>query len=157
MVNDGGMHKTPLYEVNADELYRRASAEDDYSAKAFMADAVATLGGVILLLTSGMELLNGFSAIANDEQYAEGSDYLYRFDMQVWGAVHVVIAVVSAAVAIGIIARKSWAQIAGIVVAGLAAVGNFAFIPLYPVWSLVVVALNILVIWALLTQMGRRT
>jgi hypothetical protein len=37
----------------------------------------------------------------------------------------------------------------GIILAALSALANFAFIPYYPVWSLVIIALDVFVIWAL--------
>lgn len=126
----------------------------DDSTKAFWAAFVGTFGGVLLLVGSMMEFLQGASAIANDDLYSDGSDYLYRFDMQTWGTVHVIIAVLSAIVAIGVLARRSWGQVCGILIAGLSILGNFAFLPHYPLWSVIVIALDVLIIWALLTQLG---
>jgi hypothetical protein len=146
--------RTPKYEINADELARRASAQDDYSTKGAWADVVGTFAGVLLLMGACMQLLQGLSAIGNDDLYSEGSDYLYQFDIQVWGAIHVVIAVLSAVVAVGVLTRKSWGQVCGAIVAGLSMLINFAFLPHYPLWSMVVIALEALVIWALLTQLG---
>jgi hypothetical protein len=72
----------------------------------------------------------------------------------VWGAIHLVIAVLSAVVAVGVLTRRSWGQVCGAIVAGLSMLINFAFLPHYPLWSMVVIALEALVIWALLTQLG---
>ena len=46
-------------------------------------------------------------------------------------------------------ARKPWAAVFAIVLASLAAIANFFFIPYYPWWSLLVIALSIWVIWSL--------
>ena len=155
MSSTGRWSNKPTDEVNPEELYRRSSSQDDYSTKGIWADLLSTFGGVLLLIGAFMELLQGLSAISNDDLYSQGSDYLYQFNMQVWGVVHLVIAVLSAIVAVGVLARKSWGQISGVIVAGLSMIGNFAFIPHYPLWSLIVIALDALVIWALLTQLGR--
>ena len=47
-----------------------------------------------------------------------------------------------------------WARTVGVILAVLSAIANFAFIPYYPVWSIVMIAVNITVIWAL-TAHGR--
>ena len=44
---------------------------------------------------------------------------------------------------------QTWGRVVGIILAGLSALANFAFIPYYPVWSLLIIALDVLVIWAL--------
>ena len=44
---------------------------------------------------------------------------------------------------------QTWARVIGITLAALSALANFAFIPYYPIWALVVIALDVFVIWAL--------
>jgi hypothetical protein len=48
-----------------------------------------------------------------------------------------------------VLAGKSWGRVAGMVLVGLSALANFAFIPYYPFWSLTVIALDVFVLWAL--------
>lgn len=127
--------------------------EIDYSGKGFVADFAATFAGVLLLITATMDILQGASAIANDDLYSQGSDYLYKFDMDVWGWIHVVIGAVSIAIAIGILRRVGWGQVGGMIIAGLGILTNFASLPHYPLWSLIVIAFYALVIWSLSAQM----
>ena len=127
--------------------------ETDYSTKGTVADLTASFAGVLLIVTALMDILQGASAIANDELYSAGSDYLYDFDMDVWGWIHVVLGVVALAVAVGILTRTGWGQVGGIIVAGLGILTNFAALPHYPLWALVVIAFYALVIWSLSTQM----
>ena len=125
----------------------------DDSTKGMFADVTATFGGVLLLLASFFDILQGGSAVANDDLYAQGSDYLYKFDMTAWGWVHVILGVLGVAVAIGILVRAAWGQITGIMVASLSALTNFAFLPFYPVWSAFIIGFNAVVIWALCSQL----
>jgi hypothetical protein len=127
----------------------------DDSVRGGVADVGATFAGVLLILTSFMEVLHGISAIADDDLYAAGTQYLYKFNLTVWGTIHVIIGVISFIVAIGILRRSSWAQLAGIVITGFAIISNFAFLPRYPIWSLVIIAFNAFVIWALSVQYRR--
>ena len=50
----------------------------------------------------------------------------------------------------GLFLGQTWARVVGIILAAMSAVANFLFIPYYPFWSIVVIALDVFVIWALL-------
>ena len=130
------------------------SSESPYddSGRGAVADVGASFAGVLLILTSFMEVLHGISAVSDPDLYAAGTEYLYKFNLKVWGTIHIVIGAVSFVVAIGILRRRSWGQLGGIVVCGLGILTNFAFIPRYPIWSLVIIAFNAFVIWALSVQ-----
>ena len=62
---------------------------------------------------------------------------------------------IGVAVGIGILKRQVWAISAGIGFTVLSALAQFAFLPYYPVWGFLVIAMDILVIWALARQIGR--
>jgi hypothetical protein len=125
----------------------------DDSTKGFFADLTATFGGVLLLIASGFDLLQGASAVANDDLYAQGSEYLYKFDMTAWGWVHIILGVLGVLVAVGILMRAGWGQITGIMIASLSILTNFMFLPIYPVWSAFIIGFNAIVIWALCSQL----
>jgi hypothetical protein len=127
----------------------------DYSTKGMLSDFTATFAGVLLIIGSFFDVLQGASAVANDELFAEGSEYLYKLDMTVWGWTHVVIGVLGLAVAVGIIMRAAWGQLSGIIVASLSILANFMFLPLYPVWAAFIIGFNAVVIWALCIQLNR--
>jgi hypothetical protein len=48
-----------------------------------------------------------------------------------------------------VISGATWARVIGIILAVLSAIANFAFIPYYPLWSILVIAIDVIVIWAL--------
>jgi hypothetical protein len=125
----------------------------DYSTRGMAADFTATFAGVLLIIVSAFDVLQGLSAIANDDLYAAGSEYLYKLDMTVWGTVHLVIGIVGIVVGVAISMRTSWAPVCGMVIAALAMLTNFAFLPFYPFWAIIVIAFNALVIWALSVQL----
>jgi hypothetical protein len=127
--------------------------EIDYSTKGLAADLTASFAGVLLIITALLDILQGMSAIANDDLYSQGSDYLYKFDMNVWGWIHVVLGVIAVAIAVGILRRTGWGQVGGMIVAGLGILTNFAALPHYPLWSMIVIAFYLLVIWSLSVQM----
>lgn len=125
----------------------------DYSTRGAFADFTAAFAGVLLIITSAMDVLQGAAAVSNGDLYAAGSDYLYKFNMTTWGWIYIVLGVIGVAVGIGILRRASWGQVLGMIVAGLAMLANFAGLPHYPFWSMILIAFNGAVIWALALQL----
>ena len=111
-------------------------------------------GGLIfaasaLTLVGMFQAIQGIVAIANDEFYTRAAHYTFHLDVTAWGWIHLLIGIGVFVVGLGLFRQKSWAAIGGIAFAMLSALDNFFFIPYYPVWSLVVIALDVWVIWAL--------
>jgi hypothetical protein len=132
-------------------------AERDYEAspKGILARGTTIFAASMLALTGAWQVLAGITAIANDDIYVLGGDYTFDFDLTTWGWVHLVLGGLAIAVAVGIFSGNQYAISAGIVVAFLSAIGNFAFLPYYPLWALVVLAFDALVIWALCQRLMR--
>ena len=68
------------------------------------------------------------------------------------GWIHLVLGIVVALAGVGLLAGRAWARGVGITLAVLSAIANFLFIPHHPVWALLVIALDVVVIWALATH-----
>jgi hypothetical protein len=120
--------------------------------------AVTTAGfaGTMLIMVSAFQILQGIAAVAADEVYVTGIEYVYQLDVTTWGWIHIGIGAIALAAGLGVLAAQTWGYIAGIVLAVIASFANFAFLPYYPIWSLVILAFNIAVIWALATLLGTR-
>jgi hypothetical protein len=116
---------------------------------------VSIFAGVLLATLGAFEMLQGFSAVLKDDVFVTGVDYSYKIDLTTWGWIHMLIGAIGVAVGVGIIMGKVWAHSAGIGFAVLSALAQFAFLPYYPVWSMLIIAMDILVIWALAKQIGR--
>lgn len=130
-------------------------AREESPGGALMTDLVSMFAGVMLLISAAFGIIQGISAIANGDLYAAGSDYLYTFNMAFWGWTHLVIGVLCLAVAVGILVGASWGQVVGMIIAGISALANFAFLPHYPLWAITIIAVDVLVIRALAVQLER--
>ena len=119
------------------------------------AAGVAVFAGVLLATLAVLQMLQGIAAIAEDEVFVSGIDYVYKFDVTTWGWIHLVIGALALAVGLGILGGRSWALVAGMGLAVISALSQFMFMPFYPLWSLVLIAMNILIIWALANQWQR--
>ncbi len=114
----------------------------------------AGFAGVMLIMIGVMDAMQGLVALFNDEFYIIGQEWIFEFDITAWGWIHVILGVVLIASGIGIFSGNVAARTVGVIVAGLATIVNFAWLPYFPIWSIIVIAISISVIWAL-TAHGR--
>nr|WP_253814581.1 hypothetical protein [Nocardia amikacinitolerans] len=114
--------------------------------------AGTSIGAAILLLTVGvLQILEGISAVVDDELFVVGPEYVYQFDISTWGWIHIVLGAILVVCAIGLMTGSTWGRVAAIVIAALAIIANFLSLPYYPYWSILIIALSIVVIWAVST------
>lgn len=111
--------------------------------------AGTTFAAAILLLTvSVLTVLQGISAISKDELFVAGPEYIYKFDLTTWGWIVTIVGVLGALIAIGMFSGAIWARVGAIVIASLSIIANFLWLPYYPWWSVLVIAIDVVVIWA---------
>ncbi|RYP85043.1 hypothetical protein EKO23_13725 [Nocardioides guangzhouensis] len=112
--------------------------------------------GVLLATLGSFQILQGLAAVLEDEVFVRGVEYSYKLDLTTWGWWLMLLGAAAVAVGIGIALNNVVANIAGLVLAFLSALSNFAFLPYYPFWSILVIAFDALVIWAICVQLARR-
>ena len=116
-----------------------------------------TMFGAAILVTIGLfQCVAGLAAIVDDELFVATPNYTFAFDLTAWGWTYLAIGAICIAVGVALFMRQGWAQVAGIVLAVLSALSNFMFLPYYPGWSLIIIAIDIVLIWALTTQFRNR-
>jgi hypothetical protein len=128
--------------------------EQDPTRREFQPLSGWAVGGItfaaVMLVTIGIfQIVAGLVAIIDDDFYVIGRNYTFDLDTTAWGWIHLLIGILLLAAGYGLFAGATWAGVTAIVVAVLSAVANFFFIPYYPFWSLLIIALDIWVIWAL--------
>ena len=111
--------------------------------------SMAIFAGVMMLITGLFNGIEGLVALFRNEVYVVAPEYIFAFDLTTWGWVHLLVAILVAAAGVGVMSGRLWARLIGIAFALLSMIANFLFIPYYPVWSLLIIALNVFVIWAL--------
>ena len=104
---------------------------------------------ILMMLSGGFEILQGLSAIIRKHLYVVNSDYIYKISVTGWGWIHLVLGVIVLLAGIALLGGALWARIVGIALAVLITLANFLWLPYYPVWAIVIIALNVIIIWAL--------
>ncbi|MFG1666158.1 hypothetical protein [Streptomyces sp. Y7] len=105
--------------------------------------------GVLLLVNGLLAILQGISAIAQDDVYARIGDYVFKANLTAWGWILLGLGVLAVGVGAGVLQGAWWARITGIFLASLSMVAHFLFLPYTPVWSVVMVGIDFFVILAL--------
>lgn len=119
------------------------------------AGGTAFAAAALLLVASVLAVFQGIAALAGDDSLVVVSDgYIYEFSLTTWGWIHLVLGVIGIAIAIGIFTAATWARVCGIIIASLSIVANFLWLPYTPWWSVLIIAIDILVIWAFANWTG---
>jgi hypothetical protein len=107
----------------------------------------------MLLLIGGFHFIGGLVALLEDDQYLIGeSDLLVQDDFRVWGIAHMVIAVAMWLTSYGLFFRKTWGRVAAVVLASVSALTNLAFLSANPWWFALMIAFDVLVIYAVVVH-----
>ena len=114
-----------------------------------------TVFAVAVILVLGLwQFLAGLTAVVRAGLYLAPPGYTFSFRVAGWGWVLLLLGVLSAGAGVGVLLGRSWGDKAAIVLASLSMIVNFLLVPFYPIWSLVIIVLDLTFIWAL-TAPGR--
>lgn len=109
----------------------------------------ATFAACMLFIIGVFQVISALTAIFDDNFFVVADNYTFNLDTTAWGWIHLVIGILLIATSLGLFTHKMWAGVLAIFFVSLSAVANFFFIPYYPFWSILVIALDIWVIWAI--------
>ena len=115
--------------------------------------AFTAVGATLLILAGLWNITVGIVSLSTSHVYvaAPAPGYTYRWSLHGWGWGEIIFGVIIFAIGVCVFLGMAWARYAGAALAVVSAVANFMFIPFMPLWSIVLVALDALIIWALLT------
>ncbi|WP_238422972.1 hypothetical protein [Gordonia sp. 'Campus'] len=120
-------------------------------ARQGFAAGTSIAAAIILTVVGVVQLAQGIAAVAEDEVFVRGLEYVYKLDFSTWGWIHIVLGIVMVIVGIALMNGATWARFTAIAIAGLSIIANFLWLPYYPWWSVLIIALDIVVIWAVST------
>nr|WP_094793673.1 hypothetical protein [Streptomyces kasugaensis] len=113
--------------------------------------------GVLMLVYGVIAVLVGIVSIVETDVYARVGTYLFRFDIAIWGWIHLIIGVVVALTGLSILRHVPGAKTVGVGIVSIALIANFLWLPYQPLWALVAIAIDIFIIWALCTDLDLPT
>ena len=107
---------------------------------------------IMMILVGFFQASMGVVALFNQDFYVATPNYVFAFDVGVWGWIHLIWGLVVLAAGFSLFSGSVWARALGSVIAAFSAIQAFVFLPYQPFWSVIVIAVSVMVIWALTTR-----
>jgi hypothetical protein len=133
----------------ADEPYQRAARRREPTAWV----GFVVFGGIMMLMMGSFQIIEGLVAIFRDDYYlVTRSGLVLTLDYTAWGWTHLIIGLIAVGAAFGVLMGQMWGRVIGIIIAVISAIANIAFLSAYPIWSTIIIATDVLVIYALVVH-----
>jgi hypothetical protein len=109
--------------------------------------------GLVLVLVGTINAIEGLAAIVEDDVFVTtGQGGLLVFDLTTWGWVHLLLGALQILAGLALFSGATWARVTAIVLVMLSVIGHIAWLNAQPVWSVIVIVLDLLVLWALVVH-----
>jgi hypothetical protein len=109
---------------------------------------------LMMMLVGGFQAIAGLVALFKDDFYLVAERSLLVFSYTAWGWVHLIMGIIIFAAGVALMNGALWARMVGIFLAGLSLFANMAFFSAYPLWSTLMIVIDVLVIYALTVHGG---
>jgi hypothetical protein len=142
--------------TNGARTEARMSAQvPEYStgATSYQGEGWVTFAGIMFMVSSVLNVIWGIAAVSNSHFFVGNASYILS-DLNTWGWVAIGFGAVEALAALSIWRGGAFGRWFGIGIASLALVGAMMSIPAYPIWALVLVAIDVLIIYGLAAYGG---
>src|SRR5512132_862096 len=133
----------------SNEAYESSTARRASRETSGWAVGLILFAAIMMIMVGVFQALQGLIAILENEFYVATRNYIFQFDATTWGWIHLIVGVIVAFAGWGLLSGRTWARVVAITLAVLSAIANFLFIPYYPFWSLLIIAVDVFVIWAI--------
>lgn len=107
---------------------------------------------IMLIMAGTFGIIHGLVALLNDEVYLVTKEGVVAFDFTTWGWIHLILGIIVLIAGFAVMSGQLWARIVGVFVAMLSAVSQIAFITAFPLWSVVIIGIDVLIIYGLLVH-----
>jgi len=105
--------------------------------------------GCLMIMAGVFQMFQGLAAVLDDSFFVLGRPYAFDMSVQTWGWVHMFTGFVVMTAGFFLFTGNILARLVGILIAVISAITNFFYIPYYPVWSLLIIGIDVAIIWAL--------
>jgi hypothetical protein len=109
----------------------------------------AVFTGSVLLVVGTLDMFFGLAALLNDEVVTVGGAGVVIWDFTAWGALYLAIGAARVVTALGLYAGATWARGMGVAFVVVHAVAQFAVFTAFPLWALLMIALDVVIMYQL--------
>ncbi len=140
-----------------------ASAAYDPYAASYYTEGRTALAGWLLILGGCWSFLAGLAVAVRASYFTAqpgysntSHNYAYHWSLSGWGWATLILGIVVVAAGACVLLGQAWARWAGVVLAVISGLASFLSLPFYPFWSILVIAVDVVIIWALVTARRRQ-
>ena len=101
------------------------------------------------MLVGFFHIAQGIVDLTNNDFYAVGENWAFRFNVTTWGWLHLLGGIVVLLAGFGLFTGSVLARTVAVIVAMISIILSFLWLPYYPWWSVLIIAFDFVVIWAL--------
>ena len=113
---------------------------------------ITVFAAAMLIMSGASQFFLGLAALFGGDVFVRVGGYLFALDTTVWGWIHILLGAGFVVVGIFVLSGKSWAIWTAIGLAIVNGLLNFLWLPTYPLWGIVLIAIDVVVVWALATS-----
>lgn len=115
-------------------------------------------GGVMMAVLGGFGVIEGLVALFSPTYFVTVGGAVLTFDLTTWGWLHIIIGALVLVTGLALLGNApSWARIVGVALVAVNMIVQLAWLPAFPIWSIILLVIDVLVIYALIATWGVRT
>ncbi len=107
---------------------------------------------VAMIISGILNIINGLVAVFNDDWVVYTNREALLLDISGWGWLHLLVGIVVLVSGIGITKGHIAARVVAVIGVSISLIANFIFLPAYPFWSIVIIIVDMLILWALIVH-----
>jgi hypothetical protein len=126
------------------------------SGKHMWATGGMVFAGVLMLVIGVYQIFEGIATISLGGTFVDPTGLAYNVNNTAFGWIHLVVGIVVVVAGLALFTGRMWARAVAVALAVISAIANFFYLPYFPVWALLIIALDVFVIWAIATARSPR-
>jgi hypothetical protein len=146
-----GAHRATGYQ----EGYRESADYGAADGRSMARISGYALAAVLMIFSGLVTFFVGITGIIKGSFFTAVPNYTFYFSVRGRGWTDLVIGAVIFAAGVCLLLGMTWARVVGVVLAVISGIANFLFLPYYPLWSIIVIAIDVFIIWALVSGGSR--
>lgn len=138
--------------MSAGSSYRPRSADTDVPGAGRMGGWV-TFAGVVMAVVGCFAIFEGFVALVAPTTFVATAAGVLVLNFTAWGWLHIILGALLLVTGLALVgAAPGWARALGIIVVAINMIVQLAFLPSYPIWSIIVIVLDMIILYALMVS-----
>ena len=112
----------------------------------------SAFAGIMMVIGGAWWVVVGLIALVDDSFYVVGPEYIFQFNATTWGWIHLILGTVVLLAGFYLFTGAVWARTVGVIISVIWALVAFVWLPWYPVWAILLIAVSIFILWSLIVH-----